>query len=224
MKDFFKLMQISTTRFALLLLALVIVVCTPRPALPVSLKVIDTPVPSLLMRPTNIDTPTFSPTAVLDPAMLTPSNESRRLGDILMKISADLPCQEYYWSSIVLVDATEARFECSNTNGENKNTIYLSFRRGEDRLGFECFHGYIASSDESSYPVEEDGENGKILNSYTRKDRFFTWAAQGVKFTIIEFIDGNQNSTLPSPDLREKIYERVTQLGLITGDGNDCVQ
>jgi len=141
-----------------------------------------------------------------------------------MKIAADLPCQEYEWSSIVLVDAIEAQFECSNTNGENINTIYISFRRGGDRLGFECFHGYIASSDESSYPVEEDGENGKILNSYTRKDRFFTWAAQGVKFTIIEFIDGNQNSTLPSPDLREKIYERVTQLGLITGDGNDCVQ
>src|SRR5258706_14320708 len=217
-------MQISTTRFALLLLALMIVACTPRPASLVSPIVIDTPAPSPLMRPTNIDTPTFSPTAALDPAMLTPSTESKRLGDILMKISADLPCQEYEWSSIVLVDATEAQFECSNTNGENKNTIYISFRRGGDRLGFECFHGYIASSDESIYLVEEDGENGKILDSYTRKERFFTWAAQGVKFTIMDFIDGNQNSTLPSSDLREKIYERVTQLGLITGDGNDCVQ
>ena len=141
-----------------------------------------------------------------------------------MKISADLPCQEYEWSSIVLVDAREAQFECSYKNGENKNTIYISFRLGGDRLGLECFHGYIASSDESSYPVEENGENGEILNSYTRKERFFTWAAHGVKFTIIEFINGDQNSTLPSPDLREKIYERVTQLGLITGDGNDCVQ
>jgi len=141
-----------------------------------------------------------------------------------MKISDDLPCQEYEWLSIVLVNATEAQFECSNTNGENKNTIYISFRLGGDRSGFECFHGYIASSDESSYPVEENGENGQILNSYTHKSRYFTWAAQGVKFTIIEFVDGNQNATLPSPDLREKIYERVTQLGLITGDGNDCVQ
>ena len=176
------------------------------------------------MRPTNMDTPAFSPTAALNPAMLTPSAESARLGDILMKISADLPCQEYEWSSIVVVDATEAQFECSNTNGENKNTIYISFRLGGDRLGFECFHGYIASSDENSYLVKEGGENGKILNSYTRKERYFTWAAQGVRFTIIEFVDGNQDSPLPSPDLREKIYERVTQLGLITGDGNDCVQ
>jgi len=141
-----------------------------------------------------------------------------------MKISADLPCQEYEWSSIVLVDATEAQFECSNTNGGNKNTIYISFRRGGDRLGFECFHGYIASSHESSYLVQEGGENGKILNSYTRKERYLTWAAQGVKFTIIELRDGNQNSIPASPDLREKIYERVTQLGLITGDGADCAQ
>jgi hypothetical protein len=155
--------------------------------------------------------------------MLTPSAESARLGDILMRISADLPCQEYEWSSIVVVNATEARFECSNTSGENKNTIYISFRRSGDQLGFECFHGYIASSDESSYPVQENDENGEILNSYTRKERYFTWTAQGVNFTIIEFIDGNQNSTLPPPDLREKIYERVTQLGLLTGDGNDCV-
>jgi hypothetical protein len=155
--------------------------------------------------------------------MLTPSAESARLGDILMKISADLPCQEYEWSSIVLVDATEARFECSNTNGESKNTIYISFRRGRYQLGFECFHGYIASSDESSYLVKE-GQNGEILNSYARKERYFTWAAQGIIFTIIEFIDGTQNSTPVSPDLQEKIYERVTHLGLITGDGNDCVQ
>jgi len=217
-------MQISTTRFALLLLALMIVACTPRPASPVSPIVIDTPVRSPLMHPTNIDTLSFQPTAPLNPAMLTPSAETRRLGDILMKISADLPCQEYEWSSIVLVDATEAQFECSKTNGENKNTIYISFRRGGDRLGFECFHGYIASSDENSYLVKEGGENGKILNSYTRKERYFTWAAQGVKFTIIEFVDGNQDSPLPSPDLREKIYERVKQLGVITGDGNDCVQ
>lgn len=141
-----------------------------------------------------------------------------------MKISADLPCQEYEWSSIILVDATEAQFECSNTNGGNKNTIYISFRRGGDRLGFECFHGYIASSDENSYLVKEGGENGKILKSYTRKERFFAWTAQGVKFTIIEFVDGNQDSPLPSSDLREKIYERVKQLGVITGDGKDCVQ
>jgi hypothetical protein len=200
------------------------VACSPRPASPVSPIAIDTPAHSPLMRPTNIDTLTFSPTAALNPAMLTPSAESARLGDILMKISADLPCQEYEWSSIVLVDAREAQFECSHTNEENKNTIYISFRLGGDRLGFECFHGYIASSNESSYPVEENGENGKILNSYTRKERFFTWAAQGVKFTIIEFVDGNQNSTPPSSDLRENIYERVKQLGLITSDGNDCVQ
>ena len=155
MKDFFKLMQVSTTRFALLLWALLIVACTPKPTSPVSPIVIDSPAPSSpLMHPTNIDTLTLSPTAALDPAMLTPSAESARLGDILMKISADLPCQEYEWSSIILVDAREAQFECSNTNGENKNTIYISFRRGEDRLGFECFHGYIASSDESSYPVK----------------------------------------------------------------------
>ena len=224
MKDFFKLMQITTTRLGLLLLALVVVACTPRPASPVSSIVIDTPVPSPLMRPTNIDTLTFSPTAALNPAMLTPSAESARLGDILMNMSADLPCQEYEWSSIVLVDAREAQFECSYENGENKNTIYISFRLSGDRLGLECFHGYIASSDESSYSVKENGENGEILNSYTRKERFFTWTAQGVRFTIIEFIDGNQNSTLPSPDLREKIYESVTQLGLISGDGNDCVQ
>ena len=203
-------MKILTTQFALLLMVIGMVACTPIPTSPVN--------------PMANDTPPFSPTAVLDPAMLTPSAESARLGDILMKISADLPCQEYEWSSIVLVDATEARFECSYTNGENKNTIYISFRRGGDRLGFECFHGFIASSNESSYAVMEDGENGKILNSYTHKDRYFTWAAQGIKFTIIEFIDGNQNSILASPDLREKIYERVTQLGLITGDGNDCVQ
>ncbi len=139
-----------------------------------------------------------------------------------MKISADLPCQEYEWSSIVLVNATEAQFECSYTNGENKNTIYISFRLGGDRSGFECFHGYIASSDESSYIVKEGGENGQILNSYTRKERFFTWTAQGVHFTIIEFMDGNQNSIPPSPDLRENIYEKVMQLGLIIGDGNDC--
>lgn len=176
------------------------------------------------MRPTNIDTFTFSPTEALNPAMLTPSAESARLGDILMKISADLPCQEYEWSSIVVVDAREARFECSNINGENKNTIYISFRLSGDRLGFECFHGYIASSDESSYPVMEDGENGKTSDSYTRKERFFTWTAQGVNFTIIEFIDGNQNSIPASPDLREKIYERVTQLGLITAAGDDCAQ
>ena len=224
MKDFLKLMQISTTRFALLILALVIVACTPRPASPMSPKVIDTLFPSPLMRPTKIDTPSFSPTAVLNPAMLTPSAESARLGDILMKISADLPCQEYEWSSIVVVDAREAQFECTNTNGENKNTIYISFRLGGNQLGLECFHGYNASSDESSYLVEENGENGKILNSYTRKNRYFTWAAQSVNFTIIEFIDGDQTSTLPSPDLREKIYERVTQLGLITGEGNDCVE
>jgi len=176
------------------------------------------------MRPTNIDTVTFSPTAALDPAMLTPSVESARLGDILMKISADLPCQEYEWSSIVVVDAREAQFECSNTNGENKNTIYISFRLGGDRLGFECFHGYNASSDESSYLVKEAGKNSKTSKSYTRKEHFFTWTAHGVHFTIIEFIDGNQNSILPSSDLREKIYERVTQSGLITSDGNDCVQ
>ena len=231
MKDFLKLMQISTTRFALLLLALVIVACTPRPASPVNPKVIDTPFPSPLMRPTNIDIPAFSPTedlfpptAALDPAMLTPSAESARLGDILMKISADLPCQEYEWSSIVIVNATEAQFECSYTNGENKNTIYISFRLGGYGLGFECFHGYIASSDENSYLVKEGGENGKILNSYTRKERFFTWTAQGVNFTIIEFVDGNQNSTPPSSDLRENIYKGVKQLGLITSDGNDCVQ
>ena len=138
-----------------------------------------------------------------------------------MKISADLPCQEYEWSSIVLVDAREAQLECTNTNGENKNTIYISFRLGGNQLGFECFHGYNANSDESSYLVEE---NGKILNSYTRKNRYFTWVAQGVNFTIIELIDGDQTSTLPSPDLREKIFERVTQLGLLTGEGNDCVQ
>ena len=207
------------------------VACTLRPASPVSPIDIDTPAPSPLMRPTNIDTPTFSPTEdlfpptpPLNPAMLTPSAESARLGDILMKISADLPCQEYEWSSIVLVDAIEAQFECSITNGENKNTIYISFRRGGDRLGFECFHGYIASSDENIYLVKEGGENGKTLISYTRKERYFTWAAQGVKFTIIEFVDGNQDSPLPSPDLRENIYERITQLGLITGEGNDCVQ
>jgi hypothetical protein len=171
-----------------------------------------------------MDTPTFSPTQPINPAMLTPSTESARLGDILMKISADLPCQEYEWSSIVVVDATEARFECSFTDGENKNTIYISFRLSGYRLGFECFHGYIASSSESSYSVKEGGENGKILNSYTRKERFFTWTAQGVNFTIIEFIDGNQNSILASPDLREMVYERVTQLGLITGDGDECAQ
>jgi len=176
------------------------------------------------MRPTNIDTLTFSPTAALDPAMLTPSAESARLGDILLKISADLPCQEYEWSSIVLVDAREAQFECSNTNGENKNTIYISFRLGGDRLGFECFHGYIASSNESSYLVKEDGENSKTSKSYMRKEHFFTWTAQGVNFTIIELVDGNQNSTLPSSDLRENIYESVQQLGLITSDGNVCVQ
>jgi len=203
---------------------LMIVACTPRPALPESPIAIDTSSPSPLMRSTNINTPIFSPTAALDPAMLTPSAESKRLGDILMKISADLPCQQYEWSSIVLVNATEAQFECSNKNGGNKNTIYISFRLGGDRLGFECFHGYIASSDENSYIVKEGGENGKISNSYTRKERYFTWAAQGVKFTIIEFADGNQNSILSAPDLREKIYEGVTQLGLITGDGNDCVQ
>lgn len=138
-----------------------------------------------------------------------------------MKISADLPCQEYEWPSIVVVNATEARFECSNTNGENKNTIYIGFRLSEDRLGFECFHGYNASSNESSYLVRE---NDKTSNSYTRKERFFTWTAQGVNFTIIEFIDGNQNSIPASPDLRENIYERVSQLGIITGDGDDCVQ
>lgn len=226
MKNFFNLMQISTTRFALLLLALVVIACTP-----VSPIDINTPAPSPLMRPTNINTPIFSPTEdlfpptpPLNPAMLTPSVESARLGDILMKISADLPCQEYEWSSIVLVDAREAQFECTNTNGENKNTIYISFRLGGNQLGFECFHGYNANSDESSYLVEENGENGKILNSYTRKNRYFTWAAQGVNFTIIELIDGDQTSTLPSPDLREKIFERVTQLGLLTGEGNDCVQ
>ena len=217
-------MQTSTTRLALLLLVFVIVACTPRPASPVSPIAIDTPAHSPLMRPTNIDTLTFSPTAALNPAMLTPSAESARLGNILMKISAELPCQEYEWSSVVVVDATEAQFECSNTNGENKNTIYISFRLGGDRLGFECFHGYIASGSESTYPVEENGSNGKILNSYTRKERLFTWTAQGVKFTIIEFADGDQNSTLPSSDLRENIYERVKKLGLITSNGNDCVQ
>lgn len=156
--------------------------------------------------------------------MLTPSAESARLGDILVKISADLPCQEYEWQSIVVVDATEARFECSNTNGETKNTIYIGFRLSGYRSGFECFHGYSASSAESSYTVTEGGENAETSNSYTRKERFFTWTAQGVNFTIIEFVDGNQNPILASPDLREKIYERVKQLGLITGDGDDCAR
>lgn len=224
-------MQIPTTRLALLLLALVIAACTPRPASPVSPIGIDTPARLPSMHPTNNDTLTFSPTEdlfpptpPLNPAMLTPSAESARLGDILMKISADLPCQEYEWSPIVVVDATEARFECSYTNGENKNTIYISFRRGGDRLGLECFHGFIASSDENSYLVREDDENGNTLNSYNRVERYFTWGARGVKFTVIEFIDGNQDSILASPDLREKIYQRVTQLGLITGDGDDCAQ
>jgi hypothetical protein len=171
-----------------------------------------------------MNTLTVSPTQPINPAMLTPFAESARLGDALMKISADLPCQEYEWSSIVVVDATEARFECSYTDGENKNTIHIGFRLGGYHVGFECFHGHIASSSESSYLVKEGGENGKILNSYPRKERFFTWTAQGVDFTIIEFIDGNQNSIRPSPDLREKIYERVTQLGLITGDGDECAQ
>jgi len=186
--------------------------------------VIDIPTRLPVIRPTNRDTITFAPTQPINPAMLTPSTESARLGDILTKVSADLPCQEYEWSSIVVVDATEARFECSNANGENKNTIYISFRLSEDPLGFECFHGYIASSAESSYPVKEVDENGKTSKSYTRKERFFTWTAQGVNFTVIEFIDGNQNSTPASSDLQEKIYESVTQLDLITGDGDDCGQ
>jgi len=156
--------------------------------------------------------------------MLTPSTESARLGEILMKISADLPCQEYEWTSIVVVNATEAQFECSYTDGETGNTIYISFRLSGYPLGSECFHGYIASSSESSYPVTEAGENGKTSNSYTRKQRLFTWTAQGVNFTIIESVDGNQNSILAPPVLREKIYERVTQLGLITGDGDKCTQ
>ena len=197
--------------------------CVP-PASPVSPIIVDAPTRLPVMRPTNIDTLAFSPTQPINPAMLTPSPESTRLGDILMKISADLPCQEYEWSSIVVVDATEARFECSYTNGENKNTIYISLRLSGYRSGFECFHGYNASSNESSYPVIESDENGEASNSYTRRERLLTWSAQGVNFTIIEFIDGNQNSTLFSSDLPEKIYERVTQLGLITGDGDACAQ
>jgi len=90
-----------------------------------------------------------------------------------MKISADLPCQEYEWSSIVVVDATEARFECSYTNGENKNTIYISFRLSGNQIGVECFHGHNASSNESNYPVIEGDENGKTSNSYTRRERLF---------------------------------------------------
>ena len=197
--------------------------CAP-PASPVSPIIVDAPTRLPVMRPTNIDTLTFSPTQPINPAMLTPSTESTRLGDILMKISADLPCQEYEWSSIVVVDATEARFECSYTNGENKNTIYISFRLSADQIGVECFHGYNARSHESSYPVIEGDENGKTSNSYTRSERLFTWSAQGVNFTIIELIDGNQNSILSSSDLPEKIYGRVTQLGLITGDGDACAQ
>ena len=219
-----KLSRKNNLLFQLLLLALVITACTPRPASPVSPIVIDTPAHSPSMNPTNIDTLTVSLTQPLNPALLTPSAESARLGDILLKVSADLPCQEYGWSSIVMVNVTEAQFECSYTDRENKNTIYISFRLSGDRLGFECFHGYIASSSESSYPVHEGGENGKTSNSYTHNERFFTWTAQGVNFTIIEFIDGNQNPILASPYLREKIYEKVTQEGLITGDGDDCAQ
>ncbi len=219
-----KLSRKNNLRLALLLLAFGMAACTPRLASPVIPIVIDTPAHSPSMNPTNIDTLTISPTQPLNPALLTPSAESARLGDILLKISDDLPCQEYGWSSIVMVNATEAQFECSYTDRENKNTIYISFRLSEDRLGFECFHGYIASSSESSYPVHEGGENGKTSNSYTHNERFFTWTAQGVNFTIIEFIDGNQIPVLASPDLRENIYERVTQLGLINGDGDDCAQ
>jgi len=204
--------------------ALVIAACTPRPASPVGPIVIDTPARSPLIRPTDTDTLSFQPTAPLNPAMLTPSAESARLGAILLKISADLPCQEYAWSSVVAVNATEAQFECSYPDGENKNTIYISFRLSGNRSGFECFHGYIASSNESSYTVNEGGENGKTSNSYNRNEHLFTWTAQGVTFTIIEFIDGNRDSIQASPDLRENIYEKVTQLGLITGDGDECTQ
>ena len=142
-----------------------------------------------------------------------------------MKISADFPCQEYEWSSIVIVNATEAQFECLYTDGETRKKIYISFRLSGYPFGFECFHGYIASSSESSYPVTETGENGNPSNSYTRKQRLFTWTAQGVNFTIIESIDGTTKIlALASPDLPEKIYERVTQFGLITADGDECTQ
>jgi hypothetical protein len=163
-------------------------------------------------------------TAALDPAYLTPSVESARLGDALRKISTGLPCDEYEWSPTVIVDSIEARFECSKTSGENKNTIYISFRRGMVNSGLECFHGFFANSSENSYPVLEESGNGNITNSYTRHERYFFWAAQGIVFTIVEFFDGNPASTSFSPDLREIIYQQAIQFGLISGVGKDCSQ
>jgi hypothetical protein len=175
-------------------------------------------------------TPTSSPTrerfhlvsATSDPANLTPSVRSQQLADALITMSDELPCQDDSGSPSVKAYASEVQLGCTQTNGDIRYSIFLDFRLGGFPIGLECFHGYLASSDESSFPVQEVNANNEVTKSYLSKGRLFRWFAQGIDYTVLQRIDGGTDSDLPPSDLQEKIYAELMRTGFITSEGNDC--
>ena len=176
--------------------------------------------------PTATSSPTREPfheiTPALDPANLTPSERSQRLAEALIAMSDQLPCQDDSGSPSVKAYASEVQLTCTQITGDIKYIIFLDVRLGGFPSGLECFHGYLASRDESSYPVQEMNANHEVTKSYLSKNRLFRWFAQGIDYTVIQRIEGGTASDLPPSDLPERVYQELRQRGFITSDGNDC--
>jgi len=137
-------------------------------------------------------------------------------------MSGDLPCQNDSGSPFAKAFASKAQLACTQTTGDLKYTIFLDFRLGGFPSGRECFHGYMASSDESIFPVQEVNANNEVTKSYLSKGRLFRWFAQGIDYTVSQRIDGGTDSDLPPADLPEKIYAEMRRMGFITSEGQDC--
>lgn len=160
--------------------------------------------------------------ATFDPANLTPSVKSQRLADAMTAMSAALACQNDSGPLVAKAYASEATLGCTQTTAGNQYSVFLDFRLGGFPSGSECFHGYLASSNESAYPVQEMNANHEVTKSYFTKGRSFLWFAQGIEYWVDERIDGQKDSELPPPGLPDKIYAELIRLGIITSDGSDC--
>jgi hypothetical protein len=144
------------------------------------------------------------------------SDESQRLTEVLNALSVDLACE----TANVTTNSLQSVLECERPEGNNRYIVTVTLRLNEQGYEGECFHGYKAF--ESSMTGDEPMTVTEGTNTYFERDRSFQWTANGVLYELFERVKGGGPDVNYPPDIRDKIYQRALQDGLIPDEGNEC--
>lgn len=183
----------------------------------------ESPIPATTTHTPAEETRAHAPTATLDPASLTPSAASLRLAEAVRRLASELGCQGDDPSAAVRVDSTSASVSCLlRVEGGDRYGLHLQLRLNSYPMGLTCFHGHLASTLTEDYPVSEVDGSGNLLTSFHRKSRYLQWHADGVEFSLTEWLEGSEQASLPPSEIQEVVYQRLVELGLISGEGTAC--